>query len=90
MLPQTKLTAAMVAPSVLGQRCYVQWPYVQEAVVMAVSDARTGVTLHITRGVDLVGSALVPIRGEDLGFFPIEDIHPTRGNTYSGTLEFRY
>lgn len=53
-------------------------------------DARTGLTIHITRGVDLVGSALLPIRGEDLGFFPIEDIHPTRGNTYSGTLEFRY
>lgn len=43
---QAKLTAAMVAPSVLGHPCYVQWPYVQEARVMAVSDARTGVTLQ--------------------------------------------
>jgi hypothetical protein len=53
-------------------------------------DANTGFTFNITRGVDLVGGVSIPVKGEDLMYFPIEDIHPTRGNTYSGTLEFRY
>ena len=53
-------------------------------------DATGGFTFNMTRGVDLVGAVTVPVRGEDLMFFPIEDIHPTRGNTYSGTVEFRY
>lgn len=53
-------------------------------------DARFGATIHITRGVDIVLAAQMPLQGEDLMYFPIEDLHPTRGNTYSGTLEFRY
>jgi hypothetical protein len=53
-------------------------------------DATGGFTFNMTRGIDLVGAVNVPLRGEDLMFFPIEDIHPTRGNTYSGTVEFRY
>ena len=53
-------------------------------------DATAGFTFNITRGVDLVGGVTIPVAGEDLMYFPIEDIHPTRGNTYSGTLEFRY
>jgi hypothetical protein len=53
-------------------------------------DARAGFTYNVTRGVDIVAGANIPLRGEDLMFFPIEDIHPTRGNTYSGTFEFRY
>ena len=53
-------------------------------------DGLGGLTLNLTRGVDLVAMARVPLQGEDLQFFPIEDIQPTRGNTYSGTLEFRY
>ena len=53
-------------------------------------DALGGLTFNVTRGVDFVAAARIPLRGEDLQFFPIEDIHPTRGNTYSGTLEFRY
>jgi len=47
-------------------------------------------TVHVTRGFDLIVGMSAPVRGEDLMYFPIEDIHPTRGNTYSGTLEFRY
>lgn len=31
--------ASDVAPSVLGKRCFVQWPYLKEAQVVAVSDA---------------------------------------------------
>lgn len=53
-------------------------------------DATGGFTFNMTRGIDVVGGVTVPVRGEDLMFFPIEDIHPTRGITYSGTLEFRY
>ncbi len=53
-------------------------------------DVNTGFIFNITRGVDLIGGVSIPVRGEDLMYFPIEDIHPTRGNTYSGTLEFRY
>lgn len=53
-------------------------------------DAAARMTLHLSRGVDLVAQASVPMRGEDFLFFPIEDLNPTRGNTYSGTFEFRY
>jgi hypothetical protein len=53
-------------------------------------DADAGLLLNSTRGVDLIGGVSIPLRGEDLQFFPIEDIHPTRGNTYTGTFAFRY
>ena len=33
-----KVTASMVAPTLLGQRCWVRWPYLQEAIVQGVSD----------------------------------------------------
>jgi hypothetical protein len=47
-------------------------------------------TIHLARRVDAVAAVMVPMKGEDLMYFPIEDLHPTRGNTYSGTIEFRY
>ncbi len=53
-------------------------------------DVPAGAILNISRGVDLDLAVNVPVRGEDLMFFPIEDLHPTRGLTYSGTLELRY
>jgi hypothetical protein len=53
-------------------------------------DADAGVMVNLTRGVDLQGGVGIPIRGEDLQFFPLESIHPTRGLTYSGTLKLRY
>lgn len=53
-------------------------------------DAWTGAILHASRGVDLVGKATLPLRGEDLLYFPIEDLHPTRGITWSGAVELRY
>ncbi len=53
-------------------------------------DANAGATFNITRSVDIVGGVNIPVRGEDLLFFPIEDINPTYGLTYSGTVEFRY
>jgi hypothetical protein len=33
------ISARLVAPMLLGQRCWVRWPYLQEALVTAVSDA---------------------------------------------------
>ncbi|MCK6507052.1 hypothetical protein L6R53_27380 [Myxococcota bacterium] len=53
-------------------------------------DIPAGVVLNITRGVDVDLGVNVPVMGEDLQFFPIEDLQPTRGITYSGTLELRY
>ena len=53
-------------------------------------DLTPGAVVNLTRGLDVDLAATIPMRGEDLQFFPIEDIHPTRGLTLSGTLEFRY
>lgn len=53
-------------------------------------DVPAGVVLNLTRGFDIDLGVSVPVVGEDLQFFPIEDIHPTRGVTYSGTLELRF
>ncbi len=49
-----------------------------------------GLTLSATRSLDLVAGVSHPLGGEDLMFFPIEDLHPTRGTTWSGSLEFRF
>jgi len=53
-------------------------------------DLSVGATAHINRNIDLSVGANIPLMGEDLMFFPIEDIHPTYGNTYSGTFTLRY
>ncbi len=53
-------------------------------------DAGGGVIVNATRGVDLLASASVPIRGEDLTYFPLEGLSPTRGVTFSGSVELRY
>jgi hypothetical protein len=46
--------------------------------------------INVTRGVDVLVAVRHSIAGEDLQFFPIEQIHPTRGTTYSTALELRY
>lgn len=53
-------------------------------------DANAGLIVNVTRGIDLIGGVSIPVQGHDFAFFPIEDIHPTRGNTYSGAFAFRY
>lgn len=53
-------------------------------------DLTPGAVINLSRGLDLDLALTLPLRGEDLMFFPIEDIHPTRGATYSGTVKFRY
>jgi hypothetical protein len=53
-------------------------------------DGQIGAVLNLTRGVDLTVDVRRSLVGEDLMFFPIEQIHPTRGTTYSTALELRY
>lgn len=53
-------------------------------------DAKLGAVINVTRGVDVLVAVRHSIAGEDLQFFPIEQIHPTRGTTYSTALELRY
>lgn len=52
-------------------------------------DVTPALTLNVTRGVDVRGAVGIPLMGEDL-LFPLEDVTPTYGLTYSGTVEFRY
>lgn len=53
-------------------------------------DLDVGAVLGLSRGVDVVGYARLPVAGEDLQFFPIEDLQPTYGPTFGGALELRY
>ena len=53
-------------------------------------DGQVGAVLNLTRGVDILFDVRRSVKGEDLQFFPIEQIHPTRGTTYSTALELRY
>ncbi|MEY3209941.1 MAG: hypothetical protein RIT28_422 [Pseudomonadota bacterium] len=54
------------------------------------ADLDANVIVNVSQGLDLTFGVNVPLRGEDLMFFPLEDIHPTRGLTSSATLELRY
>lgn len=53
-------------------------------------DGELGALINVTRGVDVSFDVRQSLVGEDLMFFPIEQIHPTRGTTYSTALELRY
>jgi hypothetical protein len=53
-------------------------------------DADVGVVAHFSRNVDVELGASIPLKGEDLMFFPLEDLHPTVGNTYTAILKLRY
>lgn len=53
-------------------------------------DVTPAAVLTLGRSLDLNFSVNVPIIGEDFQFFPIEDLEPTRGATYSGSVAFRY
>ena len=54
------------------------------------ADLDANLIVNVSRGLDLTLGVNLPLRGEDLMFFPLEDIHPTRGLTSSATLELRY
>ena len=41
------VNAALVGPTLIGQRCWVRWPYLQEAIVEGVSDS-TEKVCHLT------------------------------------------
>ncbi len=51
---------------------------------------QTQLVAHASRNADFVLGLHIPVRGEDLMFFPLEDVHPTRGLTWSAALKFRY
>ena len=53
-------------------------------------DAGATAGISIGHRFDILGSVSMPLRGEDLQFFPLEDIHPTYGNTYSATMRYRF
>jgi len=53
-------------------------------------DLRSWVKLNATRGFDVAGYYVHPLLGEDLLFFPIEDLHPTYGPTFGGFVEARF
>jgi len=54
------------------------------------ADARLGATLNVMQELDINASAQIPLRGEDLMFFPLEDVHPTYGLVYAGELAYRF
>jgi hypothetical protein len=64
--------------------------YVQTDSGGSYLDADLGVVAHFSRNVDLELGASIPLKGEDLMFFPLEDLHPTIGNTYTAILKLRY
>ena len=41
------VNAALVGPTLIGQRCWVRWPYLQEAIVEGVLDS-TEKVCHLT------------------------------------------
>lgn len=40
------VNAAMVGPTLISQRCWVRWPYLQEAIVEGVSDSTEKVSRY--------------------------------------------
>ena len=53
-------------------------------------DLDVGLIVNATRGVDVMLHGKLPVFGEDLQFFPIEDLQPTYGPTFGGSLQVRY
>ena len=53
-------------------------------------DAKLGATINVMQELDIRGGALLPLRGEDLMFWPLEDVHPTYGLVYNGELVYRF
>jgi hypothetical protein len=53
-------------------------------------DFKGGLLINASRGVDVDLHVDVPLMGEDLQFFPIEDLQPTYGVRYGANVEMRY
>lgn len=53
-------------------------------------DVDAALTFHVSRTIDIWLFGSMPLVGEDLTFFPIEDLHPTWGPRVGGALEVRY
>lgn len=53
-------------------------------------DLRGDLGIKLLRGLDVDGYFIYPLLGQDLQFFPIEDLQPTMGPTFGGTAEVRF
>lgn len=53
-------------------------------------DLDVQLTVNATRGFDVHLQGSLPLMGEDLMFFPLEDVHPTYGPTFGGAVEARF
>jgi len=53
-------------------------------------DLNPHLVANVTRGFDVNAGVGIPLRGEGLGLFPLEELTPTRGMTFSGSVELRY
>jgi len=53
-------------------------------------DLEGRVRFQVNRNLDIEAYTLYPLAGQDLQFFPLEDIHPTLGPTFGGAVEVRY
>jgi hypothetical protein len=53
-------------------------------------DLESRFQFQVNRNLDLEFYTNIPLVGQDLQFFPIEDIHPTLGPTFGGAVEVRY
>eukprot|EP00854_Cymbomonas_tetramitiformis_P005821 gene5821-7022_t len=72
-----QVSAALVAPAVLGRRCHIGWPYLREAVIHTVSDAarvvdKTGERPLVDvgewqRSVAMASNKLLSEKGVDVG-----------------------
>lgn len=64
--------------------------YALEGSDGAQMDLAFGAVVNANRAVDLGVDMRLPVMGEDLMFFPIEDLHPTAGTTVGAHVEVRY
>lgn len=53
-------------------------------------DLDANIIVNATRGFDIILQGSLPLVGEDLQFFPLEDVHPTYGPTLGGAVEVRF
>ncbi|BDA46451.1 5'-3' exoribonuclease 1 [Coccomyxa sp. Obi] len=100
------VTASMVAPTLLGQRCWVRWPYLQEAIVQGVSDkgqkmdSEHGLVKHSSykadewhRATSKIGRDFLVKQGLEVGACDIMlHVRPCEGlmRQLDGTIEKRF
>lgn len=53
-------------------------------------DVRGDLGIKLMRGLDVNGWFVYPLMGQDLQFFPLEELQPTMGPTFGGAAEVRF